>query len=331
MELAALTQRPRFMRSWLLLVIVLHSASAQNSNNDGYIVPPESGTEIGPCRRANLASALENEYALHENELTEAECRGICTACACTAYEYYAPNHCEIHTGAIVSSSPEVASVSTPYVCWVRNGVPDNGATACEGIETGPDGGEDPCFPPSAKVIMANGKLARVDSLVEGDSIVAATMNGSITTDVVSMLSIAEAEKRASFITLRTDGNRSLTLTGEHHIPVGRRCCEVLKKAKDVVVGDMIWAMEEHHKIVTQKVETIAFDKGNGLFSPVLANGGFPVVDGFVTSYDSIMHVFLATKGLSTLISICRATRTCEFLRRSFFGSTYDYVKPFVS
>ena len=88
-------------------------------------------------------------------------------------------------------------------------------------------------------VTKADGSLVRIDTLKEGDKIVAATADGALTTDIVSLLSIAQPEAQAkTLLTLSTAANATLTLTPEHHVPVGAECCSTLKKAKDVTVGE---------------------------------------------------------------------------------------------
>ena len=60
--------------------------------------------------------------------------------------------------------------------------------------------------------------------------------------------------------------------------------------------------------IVTEKTYATSW----GLHSPVLVNGGFPVINGLVTSFDRIEMVNLAAFGLlSWLETICKATSTC--------------------
>ena len=89
--------------------------------------------------------------------------------------------------------------------------------------------------------MKANGIATRVDGLVEGDEIVATTEDGTLTTDTVSFLSIRLPEATAQFLNLVTASNATLTLTPEHHLPVGAACCSTLKKAKDVTVGETVW------------------------------------------------------------------------------------------
>ena len=179
---------------------------------------------------------------------------------------------------------------------------------------------EDPCFPGTAMVTLANGTSSRVDALKEGDKIVAATADGSLTTDTLSLLSIAHPEATVDkFITLSTAAGASLTLTPNHHLPVGPACCSTLKMAKDVSIGEVVYTVAEG-KATSTTVTGMHVAKATGMHSPVLTNGNFPVVDGFVTSFDSIDKVTLAKHGLASLVSACKMSGTCETLRHLFLG-----------
>ena len=151
-------------------------------------------------------------------------------------------------------------------------------------------GASDPCFPSSATVTKADGLIARLDALKEGDKILATDEHGKLTTDTVSLLSIAKPEAQASFVALTTAANTTLTLTAGHHVPVGASCCSTLKLAKDVKVGDTVWAVVRggfpFKKTVATTVTSIATTEGKGLHSPVLTQGGFPVVNGIITAFD---------------------------------------------
>ena len=82
------------------------------------------------------------------------------------------------------------------------------------------DAKSDPCFPSSGAVTLADGTAARVGALKEGDAIVAATADGSLTTGTVSVFSLDDATAQASFVVLSTTNGRTLTLTAEHHLPL---------------------------------------------------------------------------------------------------------------
>jgi len=189
----------------------------------------------------------------------------------------------------------------------------------CAAGSTSGGSDDEPCFPSSSIVTRSNGKPSRVDALREGDEIVAVTAEGSITFDTLSLLSIAHPEAHTdTFLTIST-ANASLTLTPTHHLPVGSSCCSSLKKAKDVVVGDSVWTLQAGKAVATIVVATTV-TTGKGLHSPVLSNGHFPVVDGLVTSFDSIEKVTLAKHGLKPIVASCKATGTCDKVLDLFLG-----------
>ena len=181
-------------------------------------------------------------------------------------------------------------------------------------------GSGNPCFPSSSRVTLANGQSVRLDALKEGDTIVATAADGSVTTDTVSLLSIAKPEAEATFVNLTSAAGKSITLTAGHHLPVGASCCSTLKKAKDVTVGETIWA-EGADAASRTTIKSIAHVTARGLHSPVLTNGGFPIVDGIVTAFDNIEKVTLAKHGLAPLLKMCKSTGTCETFRDLFLAS----------
>ena len=185
----------------------------------------------------------------------------------------------------------------------------------------------DPCFPSSALVTMADGTLTRLDALKEGDVIVATTAEGTLTTDTVSLLSIAKPEATATtFVTLTADTGKSLNLTAEHYLPVGAECCSTLKQAKEIVVGETVWAVEGG-AVVARIVTKKSHATHKGLHSPVLTGGALPVVDGFVTAFDGPAGVLLASYALKPLLRTCKATGTCPVVKRvvaALTGRTLD-------
>ena len=188
-----------------------------------------------------------------------------------------------------------------------------------------PPASDNPCFPSSSIVNKADGTPTRLDALKEGDKIVSATAEGSLTTDTVSLLSISQPDDRDTFLTLSTEANRTLTVTGEHHLPVGAECCTHLRKAKDVVVGDTVWAVKDG-KTVAATVTAISKTASKGHHSPVLTGGSFPVVDGVVTSFGNIHAVTMAKFGLKGLVEACKASGTCGTFRKLFLGDDRKYI-----
>ena len=180
----------------------------------------------------------------------------------------------------------------------------------------GGDDDEQPCFPSSALVTLADGTPARLDALRLGDVILASTLDGTLTTDTVSLLSIAKPEAQATFVTLATDAGQTLTLTPEHHLPVGEACCSNLKTAKQVVEGDTVWTTSGA-ALVTKKGAAIE----KGLHSPVLTRGTFPVVDGVVTSFDAIEVVQVCAMLGPFVFPLLGATGTAALARSLIFGA----------
>ena len=186
-----------------------------------------------------------------------------------------------------------------------------------------------PCFPSNAAVTLADGTPTRMDALKLGDEIVALTADGQRTTGALSVLSLADTTALGVVTVEMSAGNATITLTPEHHLPVGPSCCTQLKHAKDVQVGETVWVMSGRGALAAaraQRVTATRLSKGDGLHSPVLTNGAFPIVDGFVTSFDSIERVRLAHHGLAHLDAMCLATGTCGLLRRAALASTRKYI-----
>lgn len=171
-----------------------------------------------------------------------------------------------------------------------------------------------PCFPSSATILMANGTASQLDKLREGDTVLAGTANGTLVTDTISMFSLADAATKATFVALSTSSNSTLTLTPTHHLPVGGNCCTHLKQAKDVVVGDTVWVVNRN-QVVAHSVVHISFTIEQGLHNPLLTNGGFPIINTVLTSFNTMNSVTLARHSVPVLVPLCKATGTCSALR----------------
>ena len=186
----------------------------------------------------------------------------------------------------------------------------------------------NPCFPSAATVRKADGAVVRLDALQEGDEVLAATAEGGLTLDTVSIFSLADAAAEATFLSLTTSTNASVTMTPDHHLPIGETCCSRLARAKDVAVGDMVWAVAGSAAVAHRVVATeLKIEKG--LHSPVLTNGGFPVIDGIVTSFDRIETVALASYLVPYLAPLCKASGTCKLFRRALVAAECGWSSVF--
>lgn len=179
----------------------------------------------------------------------------------------------------------------------------------------------NPCFPSSAMVTKADGTPTRLDVLKQGDVIKVLDHSGALTTDTVSALSIAQPQAQATFLLLTTASKANLTLTPEHHIPVGPACCATLKQAKDVAIGETVYQATAEGTVATTVAKITKVAK-QGLHSPVTTHGTYPVVDSFATAFDSATKVHLA----SYAVPILEATGTTALFRRAFLKGGNKYV-----
>ena len=77
---------------------------------------------------------------------------------------------------------------------------------------------------------------------------------------------------------------------------------------------------------VAQKITGVEVVSADGLHSPVLTNGGLPIVDGFVTSFDTEAKVKTAKTWLAPLISLCKKSGTCGIAKKLFDYSDKEHI-----
>ena len=168
-----------------------------------------------------------------------------------------------------------------------------------------------PCFPSKATVTLESGRAARMDELRAGDKILAARADGTLYHDTVSRFSLAKSDVTAAFVSL-TMGNKQVSLTATHHLPVGPS--KTLKQAADVKQGETVWIAEKA-ALSPQTVTKIDLVIGEGLHNPLLVNGGFPVVDGVATSFNTQTIVTFDSYAVPVVETLCAATGTCDSVR----------------
>jgi len=176
---------------------------------------------------------------------------------------------------------------------------------------------------------MVDGTPRRLEALRAGDTIVAARADGTLTNDIVSPLSLADADvKGTSFVVLTTESGRELTLTPTHHVPVGATCCANLKEAKDIVIGETVYEAVVSAAVHATQVKKIGSVTKSGLHSPVLTHGAMPIVNGVVTSFDSMEIVRLATYGLPLLeaTGLTDTFRDAVLAQRKYIRSHEGYI-----
>merc|ERR1712124_71749 len=96
---------------------------------------------------------------------------------------------------------------------------------------------------------------------------------------------------------------------------------------KNLDVGDNLWLLVDGKPLpVAHKITDVSVVVDHGLHSPVLINGGLPLVNGFVTSFDESATVKTATNWLPTMIDLCKATGTCSVAKRFFAFSENKHI-----
>jgi len=168
----------------------------------------------------------------------------------------------------------------------------------CEDNYDGCLHGECGCFPNKATAIREDGSTVFLVDLRLGDRIVATDEDGRRVIDEVAFSSLAdENAKQRAYLQVATSEGLVLDITGDHHVPVGAKCCTDLKVAQDLLVGDTIWTFDSNgDRAKSQMVSSIQSIVADGLHSPILVGGGFPVVSNFVTSFGSLEDVRSAAK-----------------------------------
>ena len=177
------------------------------------------------------------------------------------------------------------------------------------------------CFPASASVIMANGSTKHLSMLEDGDRILAVGADGGVITDTVSLFSLRHPGESVTFTRLTTSsvgGNATLTLTPGHYLPEGQTCCSNVKRARELRLGDQVWtALAGAHQRTAQPAIIVRIEAvtGEGLYSPVLVNGGLPIIDDHVTSFDSASGVAVTRSLLRYVEPLVHGTGTQALAR----------------
>lgn len=154
---------------------------------------------------------------------------------------------------------------------------------------------ENACFPSSANVMLKNGKMVTMEDLIMGDEVVVRFENENIVTSPVFMFTHFDSKVRYSFITLRTNSNKTISLSGGHFLYLNNK----LEVARKVVVGDQVETIDGVETVISVSAST-----ERGLYNPQTVDGDI-VVDGFVTStFTESIHATTATALLSPLRSI---------------------------
>ncbi|EOD25856.1 hypothetical protein EMIHUDRAFT_206048 [Emiliania huxleyi CCMP1516] len=118
---------------------------------------------------------------------------------------------------------------------------------------------------------------------VHGPAVLPKLCDGTLGFDVVSSFSLADPSAKAAFLSLAT-ATATVTLTSTHKLPAGP--AKALKQASEVAVGETVWLASPAAGTLAPvlKITKVVAD---GLHSPLTMHGGWPIVDGVATSYNS--------------------------------------------
>jgi len=67
---------------------------------------------------------------------------------------------------------------------------------------------------------------------------------------------------------------------------------------------------------VSSTAEILVALSTEGLHNPLLLHGGFPIIDGVVTSFNTIKMVQFDGMAVPWITTLCKATRTCDVARQ---------------
>ena len=98
-------------------------------------------------------------------------------------------------------------------------------------------------------------------------------------------------------------------------MPVGAACCSTLKKAKLVGVGETVWLASKDKPPAPAAVTQVGASVAVGVHNPLAKRGGFPVVDGVVTAFDSVGVVKFASLTVPLAEALCEAIGACGHFR----------------
>lgn len=229
------------------------------------------------CADEQCATAFKavNEACLALTPASSAALATMCTGTCGTAYADDCNTRCDacLYEAFSGDESDPPACVNE---CW----------TCTPFFHCTPD---EPCFPGDAIVETMDDGPKRVRDLEADDAILARTLEGILTYDFVSPLSITSHDiVPQTLLRINATGGASIVVTTQHRLATGKTCCANLTEAGHIKVGDAIHD-NDGLRFVTSIEPHVA--SSQGLYSPVLSNGGLPIVDGLVTSPGSMSEM----------------------------------------
>ncbi|ELU09678.1 hypothetical protein CAPTEDRAFT_129621 [Capitella teleta] len=152
------------------------------------------------------------------------------------------------------------------------------------------------CFSADDTVKRVDGSSLPIQHLRIGDAIQASTDNGDVVYSPVILFLHREENAVASFVTLKTEGGRSLTLSPSHLIHTAEHG-EIY--ASDVKIGQHLLALNNNRSLDKDPVVAMTTQYRRGVFAPLTAIGTIVVNDISSSCYAHVQshafaHAFLA-------------------------------------
>ncbi|KAF6255749.1 hint module-domain-containing protein [Scenedesmus sp. NREL 46B-D3] len=152
------------------------------------------------------------------------------------------------------------------------------------------------CFPADGLVHLPDGMVKRMDELAIGDKVLTRATSGAVTYSDVYLLGHQDQFSYTEFVALQLAANK-LYLSHGHFIPTASgascsaensaACSRVMKRAQDVRVGDLVWAVNAvTGQFDLEVVMKKSIEMRMGLYNPFTLSGDL-VVNGVLASAHS--------------------------------------------
>jgi len=145
------------------------------------------------------------------------------------------------------------------------------------------------CFPANAVVRSSEGSSLLLSNVALGDSLQTVAADGTLGARPVHFWGHKDAAAVSMFFSVETASGHTLTLTGDHLLPVATTPTtpwegRTFKRAQNIVVGDHIWVMKRGNISVTSVQQTTKH-VGEGLYNPYTEHGTTVVNDVVVSDH----------------------------------------------
>lgn len=144
-------------------------------------------------------------------------------------------------------------------------------------FDDGTQNNERVCFPADTMLTLKNGNKIRIDKIEIGDEVMVNEKNGTIEYSQIIGFTHRRKWVLTEFIQLIMNDDKKLESSKGHYLLIDG----MVKKAKDVKIGDMIWEIN----VGKRSIKEIRRVKKIGLYNPQTYDGRIVVNDMIATTY----------------------------------------------